>query len=474
MSSGLAYIGDSHGILSACRDLIEAAERSVVLQMYLFAANGDQTTLLPRPGAFPYADTVADWLIAKKRARPDVTVVVLLDSNTPANPALTRRRGALVRRRLADAGVLVLNACLFGARFDRRRRLLPRMNFHLDHARVRVPIEDWVERQNRWQVLHNVEDHRKNLVIDGGRAGAITSHNFIDAAFDWHENLFWLTGAVARRLWCVAMAAIGEALTIPQAIGDEGRAALHALVSDAARAARGPDDLGTEGASPTPTLAPVPGYAGGLRVPLPPPGAFTVVGDETCALVEHEAIRARLADLFDGAEAGDELLVATTYLSDLPVLETLERAAARGARVRVLIDSIDALPLPPAAAWLIRSLVNHHGITRAIEAEARWPDRFALRVHDSRGGAMMHLKTAARLGARPMLVGGQANFTPNSFSRAWLETDLETRDPAFVAAFAAHFERLWDLPASRRAPRGRGAWARSALLGAFELLGLRP
>ncbi|WP_437592234.1 phospholipase D-like domain-containing protein [Sorangium sp. So ce1000] len=472
MSSGLAYIGDSHGILSACRDLIEAAERSVVLQMYLFAANGDQTTLLPRPGAFPYADTVADWLIAKKRARPGVTVVVILDSNTPENPALTRRRETPVRRRLADAGVLVLNACLFGARFDRRRRLLPRMNFHLDHARVRAPIEAWVEHQNRWQVLHNVEDHRKNLVIDGGRAGAITSHNFIDAAFDWHENLFWLTGAVARRLWRVAIAAIDEALTIPQAIGAEGRAALRALVDD--DAARGPDDLATEGASPTPTLAPVPGYAGGLRVPLPPPGALTAAGDETCALVEHEAIRARLEELFDGAAAGDELLVATTYLSDLPVIEALERAAARGARVRVLIDSIDALPLPPAAAWLIRNLVNHHGITRALEAEARWPDRFALRVHDSRGGAMMHLKTAARLGARPMLVGGQANFTPNSFSRAWLETDLETRDPAFVSAFAAHFERLWGLPASRRASSGRGSRARSALLRAFERLGLRP
>ncbi|WP_437969964.1 phospholipase D-like domain-containing protein [Sorangium sp. So ce260] len=465
MSSGLAYIGDSHGILSACRDLIEAAERSIVLQMYLFAANGDQTTLLPRPGAFPYADTVADWLIAKKRAQPDVTVAVIIDSNTPANPALTRRRGTPVRRRLADAGILVLNACLFGTRFDRRRRLLPRMNFHLDHARV--PVEDWVEHQNRWQALHNVEDHRKNLVIDGGRAGAITSHNFFDAAFDWHENLFWLTGPVARRLWRVAIAAIDDALTIPQAIGAEGRTALHAL-------GRASDDPAPDGASPTPTLAPVPGYTGGLRVPLPPPGALTAAADETCALVEHEAIRARLSDLIDGAEAGDELLVATTYLSDLPMLEALERAAARGARVRGLIDSLDALPLPPAAAWLMRNLVNHHGIARALEAEARWPDRFELRVHDSRGGAMMHLKTAARLGARPMLVGGQANFTPNSFSRAWLETDLETRDPAFVAAFAAHFERLWRLPASRRTSSGRGSWARSALLGAFERLGLRP
>jgi phosphatidylserine/phosphatidylglycerophosphate/cardiolipin synthase-like enzyme len=462
VSSGIAYIGDSHGVLSACRDLVEAAERSVVLQMYLFAANGDQTTLLPRPGAFPYADTVADWLIAKKRARPDVTVAVILDSNTPANPALTRRRGTLVRERLADAGVLVLNACLFGAQFDRRRRLLPRMNFHLDHARV--SIEDWVEHQNRWQVLHNVEDHRKNLVIDGGRAGAITSHNFFDTSFDWHENLFWITGSAARRLWRVATAAIDEALAIPQPIDAEGRAALHALAREPAR----------PGSAPAPTLAPVPGYAGGLRVPLPPPGALTAAGDETCEIVEHEAIRARLTELFDGAGAGDELVVATTYFSDLPMLEALERAAARGVRVRVLIDSIDALPLPPAIAWMMRNLVNHRVIDRVIEAEARWPDRFEVRVHDSRGGAMMHLKTAARLGARPALVGGQANFTPNSFSRAWLETDLETRAPAVVAAFAAHFEQLWSLPESRRPEGGRGSWARSAMLGAFERIGLRP
>ena len=88
-ASGLAYVTDSHAIFAACRDLVHAAEQCVVLQMYLFAANGHQTILNARSGAFAYADAMADVLIEKRRARPDVPIVVLLDSNTPANPART-------------------------------------------------------------------------------------------------------------------------------------------------------------------------------------------------------------------------------------------------------------------------------------------------------------------------------------------------------------------------------------------------
>jgi phosphatidylserine/phosphatidylglycerophosphate/cardiolipin synthase-like enzyme len=458
VSSGLAYVGDPDEALAALRELIEAAEQSVVLQMYLFAANGDLTLLRPRPNAFAYADAVAGWLIEKKRARPDVDVVVLLDTNTPANPALTRRRGVTVRRRLREAGVVVLNACLFGTRFDSRRRLLPAMNFHLDWRRDAARgggagDDGWVERQNRWQFLHNVEDHRKNLVIDGGRAGAITSHNFFDAAFDWHENLFLLAGDVARGLSRVAAAAIAEALTIPQAIDASERAALEAL-------AHGPG-AGREGGA---------AFA---------PQGRGFVDDGGCALVENEAIRGRLEAMFEGAGRGDELLVATTYFSDLPVLAALERAAGRGARVRVLVDSIDALPLPPVSGWLTRNLVNHRAACEAARVQARLPGAFEWRTHDSRGGAMMHLKTAARLGTRPRLIGGQANYTPNSFSGAWLETDLETGSADVVAAFARHFERLWGLEASRPSPARRPPGPlqmglRSSLLWFFGLLGLRP
>lgn len=456
MSGELGYVGDPHGVLSACRDLIEAAESSVVLQMYLFAENGDQTLLLPRPGAFPYARTVAAWLVEKRRARPDVPVVVLLDANTPADRRLTRRKGELVRHVLRRAGVVVLDANLFVARFDPRRRLLPAMNLHLRPEDA--PRERWVELANRWQFLHNVEDHRKSLVVDGGRAGAITSHNFFDPAFDWHENLFWLRGEPARGLFDVALRAVRDALRIPQTLSEADRAALGRLLD--ARPFDGAPDL-------APTGAPVPGF------PLAPPRP-AVFGDGA-RLLENEGIRPRVEALIDGAGDRDELVVATSYFSDVPTLEALGRAAARGARVRVLVDSVDALPLPRAHGWLTRSLVNHDATRRAGALAARYP-RFELRVHDSRGGAMMHLKTLARTGRAPALVGGHANLTPNSFSGAWLETDVETRAPAVVDAFRAHFDELWALEASRPAPPAGALQdgVRRALLGAFALVGLRP
>lgn len=434
----MTYLRGAAEVLAACTRLIDAAERGIVLQMYLLAGNGDQTTLLPRPDAEAHAALLAERLIAKKRAHPGLPIVVILDSNTPANPARTRRRGELLRTRLLRAGVIVLTACLFHNLFDPRRRRIAAMNLHLDDP-AKVPLADWVEHQNRWQSLHNVEDHRKNLVIDGGRAGLITSHNFFDPAFDWHENGFMLAGRPARQLWRIASDALVAASTIPQPLTHADHLTLAALLT----------------APPAPDDADEPGDG---------------------ELVENEAIRGRLEALCAGAGPGDPLLAATTYFSDLPALAALEMAARRGARVRVLIDSIHALPLPPLYAWLTCNLANHQVIQAAARLHAELPGRFELRVHDSRAGAMMHLKTIARLGARPLLLGGQANFTPNSFSGAWLETDLETRCPAVIAGFSEHFEDLWRRGASRPAAaagalRSRGL---SALLAAFARVGLRP
>lgn len=145
-----------------------------------------------------------------------------------------------------------------------------------------------------------------------------------------------------------------------------------------------------------------------------------------------------------------------------------------------LVDSLDARRLPAAISWLLRNHVNHEVLSRGARLASRLPARFEVRVHHSTAGAMMHLKTAALLGPRPALVGGQANYTPNSFSGAWLETNLETSSGAMVRAFAEHFEELWTLPATRVAvpPKGLGSVAgeatRTLVLRAFRLAGLRP
>lgn len=416
------------------------------MQMYLFSADGHQTVLLPRAGSFPYADTVANWLIDRKRAKPALEVVVILDTNTPDSDARVRREGVRVRDRMRAAGICVLNANLFENVFDRRARLLRTMNFHLQHEGT--PVEAWVTRQNRWQALHNLEDHRKNLVIDRGRAGLLTSHNLFDAAYDWHENLFWLTGAVARELWDTARASLDLALRLPQALTEAGRAQLEHLAQTQPQ----------PGIALFPTGNPVEGYpvddnehAAVLRLVDTNP-----IADETCRLLHNTAILPALLTLIEQSGSGDDLLVASAYFSAREVASRLLAAASRGARVFILIDSFAGLMVPEPISWLTRNLCNFR-VQRQIGAywrdtqrpslqRADTPERqpLQLRVFDSHAGPVMHLKTVVRLGRHPMVIGGQANLTPNSFKGAWLETDLQSESPELTRRAATHFWRLWN------------------------------
>lgn len=416
------------------------------MQMYLFSADGHQTLLLPRDSCFPYADTVANWLIDRKRARPGLEIVVILDTNTPDSGTRVRREGARVRERMRAAGICVLNANLFENAFDRRPRLLPAMNFHLQHEGT--PVKSWVARQNRWQTLHNLEDHRKNLVIDRGRAGAITSHNLFDAAYDWHENLFWLTGTVAAELWDTARASLNLALRLPQPIAATDRASLERLAQTRAR----------PGAPLFPTGNPVSGYtvetdehAEVLREVQRVP-----IVDATSHLLHNTAILPALLTLLEQSGNGDDLLVASAYFSSHEVVVALLAAASRGARVFILIDSLTGLLVPEPLSWLTRNLCNFR-VQRRIGAYWRVTERsevphselpqrnqVQLRVFDSQNGPVMHLKTIVRLGRHPTVLAGQANLTPNSFKGAWLETDIQSESPALAQRVAAHFWRLWN------------------------------
>ena len=51
----------------------------------------------------------------------------------------------------------------------------------------------------------------------------------------------------------------------------------------------------------------------------------------------------------------------------------------------------------------------------------------------------MHLKTAGFVGTTRFLIGGQANYTPNTFSGAWLDTALKVENDAAVEAFLSQF-----------------------------------
>ena len=235
------YVATPEQRADALKSLIEEAQESICLQMYLLAGNEELTTLCSRPNMPPWSHTFAQWLIDKQQQNPDMPIVVILDTQTPDQAHRTRgRRGPLTRHVLEDAGVIVLNANLFSTQFNPHPQLpLPGMMFHRTAWR-HTPMDRWVAAQQRWQTLHNVEDHRKNLIIDAGRRAGVTSHNLIDIASDWHENLLIVDAPVARDIWRDAQITMAEALKLPQRINaTQRRRHQYRLHQDSSRPKRG-------------------------------------------------------------------------------------------------------------------------------------------------------------------------------------------------------------------------------------------
>ena len=445
----VGYVADAAAIAQTIFDLIESARSSIVLQMYMFAGNGETEMLLEQPDAFPYAHAVAGWLVDKKQRSPELDIVVVLDTQTIDDPRYTRRKeGPFARDVLAEAGITVLHANLFGTTFDRARRF-PR-SARLHDGRYRdVDAGVYGRAQQRWQTWHNVEDHRKNLVIDEGAWAAVTSHNFLDVASTWHENMFVVGAPVAGALWQHASASIRAALELPQRASYEQRLRARAL------------------AARPPATAPVP-------LPHFPFAELAVLGDPPAiaAPVEHAIevldtleIRPRLVRALSEVAPGDQVRAASAWFSDVPLLDAFVAASERGADVQILVDDLAALPVGRLPSWFIRA----HANTRVTE-RARMIVRpgFELRVHPSGAGRMMHLKTAAFLGKRRYLIGGQANYTPNSFNGAWLETAVVIEGDAVVDAFLAQFGALWTASAVPRALPAPSRWLRRALLWLVE------
>lgn len=459
--SPVAYVSDGAALLQTLFDLIDAAQECVVLQMYLLAGNHELVLLHPRAGAFPWAAALTDRLIAKRQRDPHVELVVILDTQTPDDARRTRGgRGPLSRHRLEAAGVSVLNANLFSTHFDRDRHFPAATRFHAKPT-AETPVDEWVAAQQAWQTWHNVEDHRKNLVIDRGTFGAITSHNAIDLAFDWHDNLFLVGAPVAGQLWDECRLALQQALELPQRVDQPTRDRLTAL------AALPP--------TPQPASTWAPSAADDTLTALGDARARPALVPAVATLVSSRGIRTELEAAVDACKAGDVVCAASTYFADTRLFGKLWAAAERGAQVRVLIDDCAGLPLPAFESWFVRTFVN----LRCTElARRRTMPGFELRVFSSKGpGPMMHLKTVGFLGARTFLIGGQANYTPNTFSGAWLDTVVKVEGEPVVQAFLGQFESLWRLALPLQAPSVFERLRNTVLLTLLRLaewIGFRP
>ena len=431
----ISCITDPAAIAQTFHNLIESAQRQIIFQMYLFAGNGELETLQPKDGAFPWARLFADWLIARRKRSPDLTIAVLLDTQTPDDPRLTRLgRGPLARHVLEEAGIPVLNANLFDNTFNRARRFPAAARFH-EKRRHSVAPERWVQAQQRWQLAHNVEDHRKNIVIDQGAWGAITSHNAIDIASDWHENMFLIgEGPASLALWEEGRSSLSRALELPQRI-DAGQR--EQLLEICRLPAKSRDTKFIQGPEQSVLRA------------LGDPFAIPEARRGRVSLLSSKEILPCIIQAADALGPGDSIRVASTYFSDAQALRAFASAAKRRVSVRILIDDCAGLPLKPLLSLLLRTFVS---LRCRAYGRRREPEHLEVRVHRSLQQPMMHLKTAAFLGKERLLIGGQANYTPNSFSGAWLETNLLVEESAAVGAFLEQFDDLWNKAEPLRPP----------------------
>lgn len=157
------------------------------------------------------------------------------------------------------------------------------------------------------------------------------------------------------------------------------------------------------------------------------------------AFITEQAIERHLVEAIRTTRNGDAIRLAVFYLSDRDVIEALLDAAARGARVQVMLDpnrdafgrQKDGVPNRPVANELV---------TESDEGVAvRW-----YRTH----GEQFHTKLALIThGERLIASLGSANFTRRNISNYNLEANvaLEMRaDAPLAIEMTAYFDRLWN------------------------------
>jgi len=153
-------------------------------------------------------------------------------------------------------------------------------------------------------------------------------------------------------------------------------------------------------------------------------------------LATESGIRDAVLNALDETVADDEVLLSMFYLSHRKIVKALKRAAARGVKVRALLDiNSDAfgrkkngVPNVPVAAELVSAGVD-----------VRWCATKGEQCHEK----SMLVRTESQL----TLITGSGNFTRRNLDDYNLEADLVLRGPlndALLSTILKQFDRRWN------------------------------
>ncbi len=386
-------------IFDAVIALIGNAREYLVLDFFLF--NSQRGAAL---GAEPHRELsieLRDALLARKRAMPELKILVIADPINDVYGALPSRDLAALR----GAGIEVVTPDLDSLRdsnpiYSSFWRLTMKWwsGDGSGNASLPNPLDAGPDRVSfgAWARLLNFKaNHRKVIIGDdgkGGITGIVTSANPHDAS-SLHSNVgIQISGAALSPL-------LESELALAE---DAGWKRSWQLPEVAAAAAASPDST--------------------ARVQV---------------LTEGE-IRAAIVRNLAGARVGDSIDVAMFYLSERSVIQALLAAARRGVEVRVLLD-----PNKDAFGRTKNGIPNRSVATELAAAsdgaiKVRW-----FRTH----GEQFHSKLVAmRTATEFWFTLGSANLTRRNLEDFNLEANVAASVPPtseVALAISAWFESLW-------------------------------
>jgi hypothetical protein len=350
--------------------LYDSAESAAILQHELAAVDGaEQMIVVDRS---PVARELAQHLLVRKRLRPNLKVVLIadpLDESSGGTPA--QYLSALER-----AGIIVARV-----RLNRLRDVLPWYS-----ALWRLCVAWWSDPfdetpgtggllSNLRRLNHKSDDRRLTVADDGvgGWRSIITAGTRGDAGLE-------LRGGLARDI------VASELQIAAWSTGDD-------------------------------------------RLPAVPPAQSRGLGSIDVRFLTEGAIRGALVDAIAAAGGTDQIGVSVRALSDRQLIGALVRAAARGARLQVLLDP-EAAPNSVVAAELTRD--------GGQQIEVRWYSPDAVRAAST--FAMIRHRSEL------MVYVGAADYTRPSLDDCNLDAAVELRLPARAAAaraLALNFANQW-------------------------------
>jgi hypothetical protein len=163
------------------------------------------------------------------------------------------------------------------------------------------------------------------------------------------------------------------------------------------------------------------------RLPTAPPPTSRGLGSIDARFLTEGAIRGALVDALSTATDGDEIRISTPALSDRSLVNAALRAAARGVRIRLLLDP-EALP------------------NRAVAGELRGGTQDHIEIRWLPGGAAVSSLMIARHGRELSVNLGAPDFTRLSLDDLNLSAavDFRLQERAAAAhAFMSAFDAEW-------------------------------